>query len=41
MCVCVGACVCVCRCVCVLAGDSVSARILCFSVCRFHFDLYD
>ena len=33
MCVCVG--------VCVFAGDSVSARILCFSVCRFHFDLYD
>ena len=43
VCVCVG-CVCVCVCVYVRAraraGDSVSARVLCFSVCQFHFALY-
>ena len=36
---------CVCVCVCVSAsaraGDSMSAGCLCFSVCQFHFVLYD
>ena len=41
MCVCVCVCECVRACVCVCAGDSVSARVLCFSVCQFHFALYD
>ena len=26
---------------CVLAGDSESVRVLCFSVCQFHFVSYD
>ena len=26
---------------CLRAGESVSARMLCFSVCQFHFALYD
>ena len=41
VCVCVGVCECVRACVRVRAGDSVSARVLCFSVCQFHFALYD
>ena len=42
-CVYVCVCVCVCVSVCVRAGDSVSAKVLCFSatVCQFHFALYD
>ena len=28
-------------CVCARAGDSVSAKVLCFSVCQFLFTLYD
>ena len=28
-----------CACVCVCAGNSVSVRVLCFSVCQFHFAL--
>ena len=35
------ACVRVGVCGCVRAGDSVSARVLCFSVCQFRFVLYD
>ena len=33
--------VCVCVRACVRAGESVSARVLCLSVCQFHFALYD
>ena len=39
VCVCVPVCVCVRACMrgCARAGESVSARVLCFSVCQFHF----
>ena len=30
-----------CMCACVHAGDSVSARVFCFSVCQFHFVMFD
>ena len=34
-------CVCVCMHVRACADDSVSVKVLCFSVCQFHFALHD
>ena len=34
-------CVCLCVCARARAGGVVSARVLCFNVCQFHFALYD